>query len=116
MLHSNEQRISNLEFLTSRANGNNRFVKEMVSIFIEESTHAIHQIEKGINENNFDTIRRGAHILKSITIYVGVDRFIGREVLEIEKLAIAETNMDQIRALFATVNGIWAKAIRELKY
>lgn len=115
MIPDSANRVSSLEFLTTHSNGNPGFVKEMVTIFMEESAAAMLQVERGIKSQQYDAIRRGAHILKAITVYVGVDRFIKRDVIEIERLAIAETDLSRIEQLYFQVREIWLRAVEELK-
>jgi HPt (histidine-containing phosphotransfer) domain-containing protein len=115
MMFDPTDRVSNLEFLTNHSNGNPGFIKEMVTIFMEESSAAMLQVERGIKAHQYDAIRRGAHILKAITVYVGVDKFIKRDVLEMERLAIAETDLTRIEQLYLQVREIWLKAVEELK-
>ncbi|HYG51737.1 MAG TPA: Hpt domain-containing protein [Flavobacteriales bacterium] len=115
MIPNSAGRVSNLDFLTTHSNGNPGFIKEMVTIFMEESAAAMLQVERGIKGHEYDAIRRGAHILKAITVYVGVDRFIKRDVMEMERLAIAETDLTRIEQLYLKVREIWLKAVEELK-
>lgn len=80
--------ITDLSYLVALSKGNTQFVKDMVRIFLEENPGEIEMLEKGIREKDFNLINASAHKLRSTVPFIGIDRYIDKEITEIEKLAV----------------------------
>jgi HPt (histidine-containing phosphotransfer) domain-containing protein len=57
----NDKKIFDLEELKQVSNGDEKFVKEMISIFIRTTDEGINDMEKAIEENNLKAIADMAH-------------------------------------------------------
>jgi HPt (histidine-containing phosphotransfer) domain-containing protein len=111
----NTNKIIDLSYLTALAKGNKDFVKEMVSIFLADNPVELKALENGIKENNFEKIKSVAHKLKSTLPFIGIDKLIGREVLEIESLGGTQSDLPGIEERFKKVKDVCQKAYAELQ-
>ena|SRR5687768_1029996 len=109
------KRVSNLDYLQALANGNEQFIKEMISIFLVEMPQEIKSLEESIRKKSFEKIKLAAHKLRSTLPFVGLDKVIEKEVIEIEKMAAEKTDVKEIEPLFDTVKKACEKAAEELK-
>lgn len=108
-------KVTNLDYLTELAKGDTDFIKEMISIFLTENPEELKTLELAIQETNFEQIKAISHHMKSTIPFVGIDVLIGKDLLDIEKLASEKTGIDIIKKLFVEVKVVCQKALNELK-
>src|ERR1041384_2200478 len=114
-MESNTEKIIDLDYLSALAKGNKAFIKEMISIFLSDNPRELTAIETAISTKNFEEIKQTAHKLKSTLPVIGLDRLIGKEILEIESLALQKTDLQGIETRFKKVKDTCEKAYPELK-
>ena len=114
MIHYDK--VTNLAYLNELAKGDTAFIAEMITIFLEENPEEIKTLEAAIQENQFENIKSISHHMKSTIPFVGIDLLIGKDLLDIEKLASEKTGLGQIKILFENVKTICRKAYDELKH
>ena len=112
---AHDDKVTNLDYLTELAKGDTSFIKEMITIFLEENPEEINTLEIAIQEKQFDSIKAISHHMKSTIPFVGIDVLIGKDLLDIEKLASEKTGLDIIKSLFENVKNVCGKAYNELK-
>ncbi|MBI2279898.1 MAG: Hpt domain-containing protein [Bacteroidetes bacterium] len=108
------RKIINLNYLTTLTTGNNHIITDMIKLFITEITKEIQLIEKGIIENDFTLIKSRIHNIKGIMYYVGLDKIVKKDLLEIEKLAVNQLDILGIGMLFSKTKKKFRRAIQEL--
>jgi HPt (histidine-containing phosphotransfer) domain-containing protein len=114
MVH--DDKVTNLDYLTELAKGDTSFIKEMITIFLEENPEEVKTLEAAIQEKHFESIKAISHHMKSTIPFVGIDVLIGKDLLDIEKLSSEKTGLDIIKALFENVKNICERAYNELKH
>ena len=107
--------LINLEMLHTLANGDKAFVAEMVSNFVQESGQLMQQIGEALQQADHQAIYHAAHALKSLLVYVGLDKHIGAAIAEIEILGRDKGPMQQVQQLYTMAEGTYAKGMRELQ-
>ncbi|MBA3972300.1 MAG: Hpt domain-containing protein [Bacteroidetes bacterium] len=108
-------KITNLDYLTELAKGNQEFINEMIQIFLNENPQEVNNLSAAIDRQDHAAIKSTAHKMKSTIPFVGVDKIIGNEVAEIEKLGTDKGDIQKIQTLFEKVKDICEKAAEELK-
>jgi len=94
----------NLNYLHQLSGNDREFEKEILNQFLEQVPAELAQLEKSINEDDFDTIRRTAHSIKSTVGYVGLGEELQSRLDQIESDAVAqnearfETNYNYVRS------------------
>lgn len=109
-------KVTNLDYLNELAKGDTAFIEEMISIFLEENPEEIKTLEAAIQESHFENIKSISHHMKSTIPFVGIDLLIGKDLLEIEKLASEKTGLDRIKISFENIKIVCEKAHNELKH
>ena len=109
------KKIVNLDYLIEVSNGNTKFVKEMVKLFLTENPEEIKAMEKGIEEKNFEAIKIIAHKLRSTIPFIGLDKIIEKEVAEVETLATDKADFGKIKTLFSKIKKTCEMACYELQ-
>jgi CheY-like chemotaxis protein len=112
--NNNSEQVVNLDYLLDLSKGNAEFVKEMISIFLEENPEEIETLDKGIREKNFDLVKSSAHKLRSTIPFVGLDKIIENDVCEIESLASEKSNFQKIEKIFPKIKEACEKARQQL--
>jgi CheY-like chemotaxis protein/HPt (histidine-containing phosphotransfer) domain-containing protein/two-component sensor histidine kinase len=93
-----------LNYLHQLSGNDKTFEKEILNQFIVQAPTELSQLEASIKENDFDTVRRTAHSLKSTVGYVGLAEELHPYLEEIEKDAVIqnsthfEKNLDYIKS------------------
>jgi HPt (histidine-containing phosphotransfer) domain-containing protein len=110
-----ETKVTDLTYLNDLAKGDDEFVTEMLSIFINENPIELKNIENGIETSDYQAIKNAAHKLRSTIPFVGIDKLIEKETIEMEQLAADKGDLNQIKNLFSKVQEVCRKALLELK-
>ena len=108
------EKITNLEYLNQISKGNKKFAWEMIRIFLAENPGEIKALQKDIEERDFPQIKAAAHKLKSTMPFVGLDKVLDKEVMEIEMLADSRSNIERIEKLFSKIKETCERAYAEL--
>lgn len=106
--------VTNLNYLKELAKGDTNFIQEMISIFLTENPEEVKALETAIDKSEFEQIKTISHHMKSTIPFVGIDIHIGKDLLDIEKLAQEKTGIDNIKMLFEKVKTVCEKAFHEL--
>ena len=109
-----KNKYTSLGYLNELAKGNEKFIKEMVGIFLTENPQEIIRLELAIQETNYECIQSVSHHMKSTISFVGLDLIIGKDLSAIEQLAIDKKEHQTIITLFEKVKLICEIAIEEL--
>jgi len=110
----NKKNIVDLEYVTDLSRGNKDFIREIISIFLEENPAEIQILEKAVADNNFDLVKSTAHKLKSTVPFLGLDKVVGQDLIEMENLALQRSNMSAIKEHLNEVKLACDKAYAEL--
>ncbi len=110
----NANSVTNLTYLKDLAKGDETFVKEMIGIFLIENPEEIKQLEQAIEEINFEKIKSISHHMKSTIPFVGLDKHIANNLLQIEHLAAEKKEIESIQTYFAHVKLVCQQAFQEL--
>ena len=121
-MSDNSTKVTNLDYLTELAKGNRQFIAEMIDVFLAESPKEIILIEQSISEQNLAVVKACAHKMRSTIPFVGLNKIIEKEVIDMEHLAAVQqddpvtfsTNLQQIETLFIKVKEVYEQAIQEL--
>lgn len=111
---SPKNKYTNLDYLKELAKGDEKFIKEMVGIFLTENPHEIMQLEQAIQETNYERIQSVSHHMKSTISFVGLDLILGKDLSAIEQLATDKKELQTILSLFEQVKLICKGAVEEL--
>ncbi len=112
---TNFLKVTNLDYIKELAKGDTAFIHEMITIFLEENPEEIKNLEQAIEEQDFEKIKSFSHHMKSTIPFVGIDVLIGKDLVDIEKLATEKTGANAIKTLFENVKIVCEKAYNELK-
>ncbi|OFZ00668.1 MAG: hypothetical protein A3K10_03525 [Bacteroidetes bacterium RIFCSPLOWO2_12_FULL_31_6] len=107
-------KIIDLDYLKKLSGGNTQLVVDMIKLFITEINIEIKLIEKGIVDNDFTLIKASIHNIRGVIHYVGLDKIVKKDLLEIEKLTINHLDTLEIELLFSKTNKQFKRAIDEL--
>jgi hypothetical protein len=108
-------KVTNLDYIQELAKGDMNFIKEMVNIFLEENPIEVQTLGDAIEEKQYEKIKSISHHMKSTIPFVGIDVHIGKELVDIEKLASESTGIEVIKTLYINVKTVCEKAFNELK-
>jgi response regulator RpfG family c-di-GMP phosphodiesterase len=109
------KKIIDLSFLKKQTKNNNDFILEMISIFKKENPKEIIALENAIKEKNFLSVYKKAHTLRNSISFFGLNKFLDKELISIEKLSRSNMHMDKIAEQFLKVKSVCAQAIAELE-
>lgn len=110
----NDDRYTDLTYLKKLSKGDNDFVKQMISIFIDQTPTAIQKMEADLSNKNWASLRAVAHKMKPSFSFVGVTS-LQEKIETIEDNAAQGTNANLIANLIAEVKEVSLKAVAELQ-
>jgi CheY-like chemotaxis protein len=109
-----EDRYTDLTYLKKLSKGDNDFVKQMISIFINQTPTAIQKMEADLSNKDWASLRAVAHKMKPSFSFVGVTS-LQEKIETIEDNAAQGTNANLIADLIAQVKEVSLKAVAELQ-
>lgn len=83
-----EAQLINLEYLAQLSGGDKTFEKQILEQFLVQMPEEMEQLERAIQNNEFETVKKTAHSLKSTVGYVGLSEDLHPYLDRIEKDAI----------------------------
>lgn len=103
-----------LHYLHQLSGNDKDFEKEILTQFVRQAPEELSHLQKCIQENDFDGVRRTAHSLKSTVGYVGLTDELHPYLERIEKDAAAE-NDENLEANYDYVQSKCNSALTEVK-
>lgn len=107
-------KCTDLTYLKSLSKGDNSFVKQMITIFVNQTPSAIEQLEKSLLSKDFVTLKSVAHKMKPSFSFVGVNS-LKDKVEELEKNALQPTDINTMNLLINEIKTVALKAVKELQ-
>ncbi|MBO9636018.1 MAG: response regulator [Chitinophagaceae bacterium] len=104
-----------LSFLLEQTRNNKTFIREMIRIFLKQYPKDREKLKNAIGRQDFKQIYKTAHALRNTVGLFGLSPVIGNPLLEIEKLALANENVEKIQQLHQRLIPLFEEAVRELE-
>ena len=109
-----EEKLFDLTYLKEHADGNKKFLFEMLSIFLIEGPIKLGELNENINQINFEKIKFTAHSMKGLFLTLGMKR-AESYLKEIETFAKESSNIELIKERFDEIDKICTQAKRLIK-
>ena len=111
----NKYKIINTAHLDSLSRGNTLFIKELITIFLEQNPIEIIELEQAILRSDYSAIRSISHKMKTSVGFIGLE-FLLPKLSDIEQLAINQEKPNDIRTFFNETKPLCEQAIDELTH
>ncbi|MGL2992585.1 PAS domain S-box protein [Flavobacterium sp. TSSA_36] len=109
-----EVMVYNLSVLRNLSRGNTDFVQKMITIFIDQTTQTLLDLEQAFQDNHFEEVGRLIHKIKPSVDSLGIAEVIPN-MNALEKAAKTATHKEDIAALLHAIQPILALAVSQLK-
>lgn len=89
----------NTELISQMSRGNPHFVRQMLLVFAEDAPKNLEKIRRGIQDSDYQTIKKEAHSLKSSIDLLKIDK---SQVIvrQIEEFSLEKMPIEEIESLF----------------
>ncbi len=114
MAKSAKGRCTDLSYLESISNNDTKFVKEMISTFVETTPDIIDQMKSALEKNNFESLGLLAHKVKPSLTFMGIHS-MKDTVREIEVMAKENREPKRVKELSDIFFSEIHKSITELR-
>lgn len=101
-IHSILYQQINMDELSRLANGDKKFLKEMILLFIKSSETGIINMEKAINNKNLESVFENAHKMAAPTKHIGVIQLYNN-IKKLEKLAQQNKPIESVSQVFQQI-------------
>ncbi|NNF01873.1 MAG: hypothetical protein HKN22_04245 [Bacteroidia bacterium] len=108
------QRLTNLDFLHEISDGNMEFFKEFIQTFLDSAPESLEHLQKAIESNDWETIKKTAHKIRPSFNYLGL-KDLEKTANKLEQYASEGTNLGEIPAMVEEICTVCSKAIAELQ-
>ncbi|MEE4175960.1 MAG: response regulator [Bacteroides sp.] len=108
------ERCFDLSYLEEISEGDQEFSSTMISYFIDNTPPVMENLEKKVQEEEWEEVRQIAHKLKPQVVYMGIHQ-IEDEVEKVENFAQHLENLEKIPLLVERIARIIGLAIDQLK-
>lgn len=112
---SNDEPLVNLVFLKNQTKNNEKFILEMIGIFLQQNPVDLQTLDTAIHSANYHVIYKTTHTLRNTVVFFGLEKAIGNQLMEMERLARNEEQVEKIAALFSEVKKVCARATKALE-
>jgi len=109
-----KKEITNLSYLESISNNDKKFVREMISTFIETTPETVGLMEKELKAGNLPNLGLLAHKIKPSLTFMGIESMTNT-VKEIEVLGKENKDPERINDLLSSFTSVINDSIKELK-
>lgn len=106
--------IYSLDKINEMADGDEEFIKSVISVFLEEVPVDLRELETAVSASNYQQVYKLAHKIKPNVDLLGMEQ-TRAIALEIETLGKGEGNMDHIREQFPILKRDIEQVIGELR-
>ena len=108
-----DQKITDMTFLTNFAGGDTVRMKKYVGMFLQIAPAQLEKIKAAMTAADWDSVRANAHSLKPQITYMGIHA--GEALIkQIENDAASRTNIEALPAMFSQLEELCGKGIVEL--
>ena len=111
---NNHMKHTDLTYLRKLSNGSDDFIKQMLTLFIEQTPDALQRMEKYTKEQNWELLGKVAHKMKPSILFVGIKE-LENEMKIVEEYASENSNTNELPGMVIHIKGICNEAIEELK-
>lgn len=106
--------IYSLDKVQEMAEGDEEFIKSVISVFLEEVPQDLEHLEKALVAENYEQVYQLAHKIKPNVDLLGMEQ-TRAAALEIETLGKNEANMSEIQKVFPNLKKDINQVVSELK-
>lgn len=106
--------IYSLDKINEMADGDNDFIKSVISVFLEEVPQDLESLEQALEEGNYQQVYQLAHKIKPNVDLLGMEQ-TRAAALEIETLGKSDANMAEIKNIFPVLKTDIAQVVSELR-
>jgi len=110
---TNDHKLYDLTSLKAMSHGDNEFMKKMIKLFVEQVELSIFQIQEANIKQDYDTISKIVHKLKSSAGNMGIIS-IKNDIKELELLCIEKNQNNKISTLILQINCTLSKVVNQL--
>jgi CheY-like chemotaxis protein len=114
MNENGNSKHTDLGYLKKLANGSDDFIKQMLTLFIEQTPDALQRMEKYSKEHNWELLSKVAHKMKPSILFVGIKE-LETEMKTVENYAAEQSHTDELPKMVSHISSICHEAIAELK-
>ena len=110
----NTYKLIDLTYLKGLSDGDDQFVKKMLSLFLVQMPEAISNLEKHYNNKEWNLLRTTAHKLKASYMFLGV-KDLPEMVGSVEEHATNKTKLDLLPEIIFNIKDISRTILEELE-
>jgi len=107
--------LTDLSFLRSQTRDNTGFIAQLILEFCSQTPEELTRLKKAIDHSLYEDIYQSAHSLRNAISLFGLERWIGEELISLERQARQQAPTDQLQSLFLKINNTCLQAVGELK-
>ena len=108
------QKHTDLTYLRTLSNGDNGFIKEMLSLFIAQTPDILTRMTNYLNMQDWQALSSAAHKMKPSIMFVGLKE-IEEDLKKVEDYSAERINTEAIAPMLARIKEICTVAVDELK-
>ena len=108
------EKVTDMQFLRQLTGGNNEKMQKYIGMFLDNAPKLLDNIDKGMENRDFPTVKIAAHSLKPQLSYMGVKEDVSK-IFMIEQSAGSSAHFDSLPALIANLKRLCTKAFEELR-
>lgn len=110
----NSTELFNLDKLRKISRGDEKFVRKMLQIFVQETTQALEEINTANAKHDYKKVRALAHKIKPSVANMTIDS-IKEDVLQLENFDAAITSAEQVTAQVNKITAVLNQVFEQIK-
>jgi HPt (histidine-containing phosphotransfer) domain-containing protein len=114
IVHDKDAKLYDLSTLKTMSHGDDEFVNKMIDLFLEQAELSITQINDANFKEDYETISKIAHKLKSSAGNMGIYS-IKNDIRELERMCVEKTELEMVSSLIQKVNSTLLNVIKQLR-
>ncbi|HXH20021.1 MAG TPA: ATP-binding protein, partial [Chitinophagales bacterium] len=113
-LQADSEKIYDLSELKRLSNGDDKFVNEMLRVFIQNTQDGMKRLKEAIQKKDWEKTGLYAHRIAAPSRHLGMSQIV-RKLKEIEKNAVSKTELESIKAAYESIEAQMQTALSHLQ-
>ena len=110
----NDNNVTDLSYLNKISNGDIDFIKEMIDVYMKQTPEAINNLEKYLENKDWQMLRAAAHKMKPSFTFFGLTA-MDAIINSLEEYSEKEIHLELLPEMIAKIKLVCVKAMTELK-
>jgi len=106
---------TNLDYLNTRTKSNPKLIKEMISLYLDQTPPLVNALKKGFNERDWKTMKAAAHKMIPSFVIMGINLEYENMAKKIQEYEGSLSSFNEVKEMVLQIGNVCSQACNELE-